>query len=121
MTKMVLIVEDNDLNLRLFEDILAAEGIATLSATSGAVVADMAREQRPDLILMDIQLPEISGLEATHRVQRSEETAGNPIIAITAHALPGDERRIRAGGCTDYVAKPVLIDTLVSIVKRHLN
>ena len=70
---------------------------------------------------MDIQLPELSGLEATRQIKREEEIADIPIIAITAHALPGDERRIRAGGCSDYVAKPIVIGDLVDAVKRHLN
>ena len=121
MTKTVLIVEDNDLNLRLFEDVLEAEGISTVSATNGLNAASIAREEQPDLILMDIQLPEISGLEATRQIKREEATADIPVIAITAHALPGDEHRIRAGGCADYVAKPVLIGDLVDAVKRHLN
>lgn len=121
MTKTVLIVEDNDLNLKLFEDVLAAEGFSTLSTSCGKSVVNIAREKRPDVILMDIQLPEISGLEATQRIKSEEEIAGIPVIAITAHALPGDEHRIRAGGCADYVAKPVLIGDLVQTVKRHLN
>ena len=121
MTKTVLIVEDNDLNLKLFEDVLAAEGISTVSATSGVGVVNIIRDRQPDLVLMDIQLPEISGLEATRAIQREEDTADIPVIAITAHALPGDEVRIRAGGCIDYVAKPVLLGDLVSTVKRHLN
>ena len=121
MTKTVLIVEDNDLNLKLFEDVLAAEGFLTLSTSTGTNGVNIAREQRPDLILMDIQLPELSGLEATQRIKREEEIADIPVIAITAHALPGDERRIMAGGCSDYVAKPVMIGDLVNTVKRHLN
>ncbi len=121
MTKTVLIVEDNDLNLKLFEDVLAAEGFSTLSTSCGTSVVNIAREQRPDVILMDIQLPEISGLEATQRIKREEEIADIPVIAITAQTLPGDEHRIRAGGCADYVAKPVMIGDLVSTVNRHLN
>ena len=121
MTKTVLIVEDNDLNLKLFEDVLAAEGYSILSATDGVSVAAIARERHPDLILMDIQLPELSGLDATRQIKRDEGIADIPVIAITAHALPGDEQRIRAGGCADYVAKPVMIVDLVSTVKRHLN
>lgn len=121
MTKTVLIVEDNELNLKLFQDVLAAEGYSILSASTGVSVVSIARERRPDLILMDIQLPELSGLEATRRIKREEEIADIPVIAITAHALPGDEHRIRAGGCADYVAKPVVIGDLVTTVKRHLN
>lgn len=121
MTKTVLIVEDNHLNLKLFEDVLMAEGFSTLSASSGVSVARIVRERRPDLILMDIQLPEISGLEATRQIKLQEETADIPVIAITAHALPGDEHRIRAGGCCDYVAKPVVIGDLMDTVRRHLN
>jgi len=121
MTKTVLIVEDNDLNLKLFEDVLVAEGYSTVAASDEASVVSITRERRPDLILMDIQLPAISGLEATQQIKREEEISDIPVIAITAHALPGDEHRIRAGGCSDYVAKPVVIGDLVNTVKRHLN
>lgn len=121
MTKTVLIVEDNDLNLQLFEDVLEAEGISTLSATSGATAIELAQSEQPDLILMDIQLPEISGLEATRQLKTHETAARIPVIAVTAHALPGDEQRIRDGGCADYVSKPVRLGALVDAVKRHLN
>lgn len=121
MTKTVLIVEDNDLNLKLFEDVLEAEGYSTLTAQSGAGALAVARDEQPDLILMDIQLPEFSGLEATRRLKSDQNIPDIPVIAITAHALPGDERRIRDGGCADYVAKPVALNALVDTLKRHLN
>ena len=121
MTKTVLIVEDNDLNLKLFEDVLEAEGYGTLTAQSGLGAIEVARDERPDLILMDIQLPEFSGLEATKRLKSDRTMSDIPVVAITAHALPGDEQRILEGGCADYVAKPVALNALVDTLKRHLN
>ena len=121
MTKTVLIVEDNELNMKLFHDLLDALGYATVQTKDGMEALKLARDHHPDLILMDIQLPEISGLEATRQIKRHEDIADIPVIAITAHALPGDEHRIRAGGCADYVAKPVIIGELVDTVRRHLN
>src|SRR5512136_745177 len=99
MKKTVLIVEDNELNMKLFNDLLEANGHATLRTKSGVEAVALAREHRPDLILMDIQLPEVSGLEVTRWLKDDEELRAIPVIAITAFAMKGDEEKIRQGGC----------------------
>ena len=94
MTKSVLIVEDNELNLKLFRDLLEAHGVDTVETHDGYRVLDLAREHKPDLILMDIQLPEISGLEVTKWLKNDDELKSIPVIAITAFAMKGDEERL---------------------------
>lgn len=121
MTKTVLIVEDNDLNRRLFNDVLAAEGYDTLLSACGNDAHDIARERRPDLIVMDICLPDADGLEATRRIKDDVDTASIPVIAVTACAMQGDEGRILAGGCSDYLAKPVSVSGFLDCVERHLH
>lgn len=120
MTRTVLIVEDDDLNLRLCEDVLAAQGYATLATSDGAEAVEIARAQRPDLILMDVELGAQSGLEATQKMKRDEALADIPVIAVTAHARRGDEDRILASGCDGYIAKPYELDMLISAVERGL-
>lgn len=120
MAKKVLIVEDNDLNLRLFNDLLAAEGYQTMTAADGSDAIILARDSAPDLILMDINLPRQSGLHATRRLKADARLAGIPVIAVTAHAMDGDEQRILAAGCADYIAKPVSLPGLLSKVRQHL-
>lgn len=120
MTKTVLVVEDNDLNMKLFCDLLEAHGYATLSAREGAGVIDLARAKRPDLILMDIQLPDVSGLELTQRLKTDPELRDIPVIAITAFAMKGDEDRIRAGGCEAYVSKPIQMTRFLETVRQFL-
>ena len=95
MAKTVLIVEDNELNMKLFHDLLEAHGYNTVQTRNGIEVMALAREHRPDLILMDIQLPEVSGLEVTRWLKDDEELRSIPVIAITAFAMKGDEERIR--------------------------
>ena len=95
LPKTVMIVEDNELNMKLFHDLLAAHGYRTLQSRTGMEALRLAREQRPDLILMDIQLPEVSGLEVTKWLKDDEELADIPVIAVTAFAMRGDEERIR--------------------------
>ena len=120
-TKTVLIVEDNELNMKLFHDLLEAHGYNTLEARTGPEALKLATEQRPDLILMDIQLPEVSGLEVTQKIKSDEELVDIPIIAVTAFAMKGDEERIRQGGCEDYIAKPISVRTFLEKVKRYLD
>lgn len=120
MQKKVLIVEDNALNQRLFNDLLAAEGYATLSASDGASALSLARKTRPDLILMDINLPRQSGIQATRRLKQDDALSDIPVIAVTAHAMDGDEQRIREAGCQDYIAKPVSLPGLLNLVRRHI-
>jgi two-component system, cell cycle response regulator DivK len=118
--KLVMIVEDNDLNLKLFRDLLEAHGYNTLHTRDGFQVLDMVRQNHPDLILMDIQLPEVSGIEITSWLKSDEELKKIPIIAVTAFAMRGDEEKIRAGGCDDYLSKPIAVHQFISTVKKYL-
>lgn len=119
--KTVLIVEDNELNMKLFHDLLEAHGYATLQARTGSEALTLAQEHEPDLILMDIQLPEISGLQVTQELKKNSALADIPVIAVTAFAMKGDEERIRAGGCEDYIAKPISVADFLEKVKRYLD
>ena len=121
MTKTVLIVEDNELNMKLFHDLLDAQGYSTLETREGLQALSLARQHRPDLILMDIQLPEISGLEVTKWLKEDDDLAHIPVIAVTAFAMKGDEERIRAGGCAAYIAKPITVAHFLETVKRFLD
>jgi len=118
--KLVLIVEDNDLNLKLFRDLLEAHGYATMHTRDGFEVLDMVRQNRPDLILMDIQLPEVSGIEITGWLKADAELKNIPVIAVTAFAMRGDEEKIRAGGCDDYLSKPIAVHQFISTVRKYL-
>ncbi|WP_353860531.1 response regulator [Azospirillum formosense] len=119
--KRVLIVEDNELNMKLFHDLLEAHGYATLQTRNGMDALSIAREHRPDLILMDIQLPEVSGLEVTRWIKDDPELASIPIIAVTAFAMKGDEEKIREGGCEDYIAKPISVSKFLQAVQKFLR
>lgn len=119
--KTVLIVEDNELNMKLFHDLLEAHGYRTLQARTGPEALALAAQHRPDLILMDIQLPEISGLQVTRQLKSNEVLSSIPVIAVTAFAMKGDEERIRAGGCEDYIAKPISVAGFLEKVKRYLD
>ncbi|MCZ6603663.1 MAG: response regulator [Alphaproteobacteria bacterium] len=119
--KTVLIVEDNDLNMKLFHDLLEAHGYDTLQTKDGLEALEMARDHRPDLILMDIQLPKISGLEVTKWLKADEELKTIPVIAVTAFAMKGDEEKIRQGGCEAYVAKPISITHFLDTVQKYVN
>ena len=119
--KLVMIVEDNDLNAKLFRDLLEAQGYRTLHARDGLNVLELARQNRPNLILMDIQLPEVSGIEVTSWLKNDAELKSIPVIAVTAFAMKGDEERIRAGGCEGYLAKPISVNEFLTTVKRFLS
>jgi len=119
--KKVLIVEDNDLNMKLFNDLLVAHGYGTLQSKDGVEALKLARQHRPDLILMDIQLPEISGLQVTQWIKEDEDLRTIPIIAVTAFAMKGDEEKIREGGCEAYIAKPTSITSFLRTVERFLS
>jgi two-component system, cell cycle response regulator DivK len=121
MVKTVLIVEDNELNMKLFHDLLDAHGYRTLQTRNGMDALRIARERRPDLILMDIQLPEISGLEVTKWLKDDEGLRDIPVVAVTAFAMKGDEERIRQGGCEAYISKPISIATFLETVRRYLG
>src|SRR4028119_1539717 len=119
MKKTVLIVEDNELNMKLFNDLLEAHGYATLKTSHGIEAMELARAHRPDLILMDIQLPEVSGLEVTRWLKADEELKSIPVIAITAFAMKGDEERIREGGCEAYMSKPISVAKFIATIKTY--
>jgi len=118
--KTVLVVEDNELNMKLFCDLLQAHGYRTLRARDGRPVLDMARQYAPNLILMDIQLPEISGLDLTRLLKADTELAHIPIIAVTAFAMKGDEERIRAGGCQAYIPKPISVQRFIETIRQFI-
>ena len=119
--KVVLIVEDNDLNMKLFHDLLEAHGYDTLQSKDGMEALRLARLHRPDLILMDIQLPEVSGLEVTKWIKEDDDLRTIPIIAVTAFAMKGDEEKIREGGCEAYIAKPISVVHFLQTVERYLS
>jgi two-component system cell cycle response regulator DivK len=121
MAKKVLIVEDNELNMKLFRDLLEAHGFETVQTKEGLKALDMAREHKPDLILMDIQLPEVSGLDVTKWLKNDEALASIPVVAVTAFAMKGDEERIRQGGCEGYLSKPITVSTFIETVRKFLG
>lgn len=120
-TKTVLIVEDNELNMKLFHDLLDVNGYATVQTRNGLEVLDLARRHRPDLILMDIQLPEVSGLDVTRWLKEDPQLARIPVVAVTAFAMKGDEERIRSGGCEAYISKPISVVTFLETVRRFIG
>ena len=119
--KTILVVEDNELNMKLFHDLLEAHGYNILQTKDGMEALKLARKHRPDLILMDIQLPEISGLEVTKWLKEDEELAHIPVVAVTAFAMKGDEEKIREGGCEAYIAKPISVASFLQTVERFLS
>ena len=121
MSKRILIVEDNDLNMKLLHDLLEAHGYATLQTKDGMEALKLARLHHPDLILMDIQLPDVSGLEVTKWIKEDDDLKTVPIIAVTAFVMKGDEEQIREGGCEAYIAKPISVVNLLRTVRRLLN
>ena len=121
MRKKVLIVEDNELNMKLFHDLLEAYDIDTIQTREGKLAYDMAMEHKPDLIIMDIQLPEISGLDITKQLKQNDELKNIPVIAVTAFAMKGDEQKIREGGCEDYISKPISVSRFIEVVRKHLD
>ncbi len=121
MTKTVLIVEDNELNMKLFNDLLEAHGYVTVQTRNGMEAIELARLHRPDLILMDIQLPQVSGLQVTQWIKSDEELKHIPVIAITAFAMKGDEEKMRSGGCEAYLSKPISVVKFLETVKSYLG
>src|SRR5262245_31699534 len=119
--KKVLIVEDNDLNMKLFNDLLVAHGYGTLQTKDGVEALALIRQHHPDLILMDIQLPEISGLEIMQWIKKDDELRMIPIIAVTSFAMKGDEEKIREGGCEAYISKPISVANFLQTVERFLS
>ncbi|WP_127143397.1 response regulator [Pelagibacterium montanilacus] len=121
MAKTVMIVEDNELNMKLFHDLLESRGYATIQTRNGMEALDLAREHRPDLILMDIQLPEVSGLVVTKWIKEDEDLAAIPIIAVTAFAMKGDEERILQGGCEGYISKPISVPHFLETIEGYIG
>jgi two-component system, cell cycle response regulator DivK len=117
----ILVVEDNELNMKLFRDVLAAGGYRTLEATSGGEAVDLATEHAPDLVLMDIQLPDFDGVQALGRLRANERTAAIPVLALTAQAMDGDRERFLAAGFNGYLSKPVNVRELIGTVRLHCD
>ena len=120
MQKTILIVEDNELNMKLFNDLLEAHGYRTLQTRNGKEALELTRLHKPDLILMDIQLPEVSGLQVTQWIKQDEALRHIPVIAITAFAMKGDEERIREGGCEAYVSKPISVSRFLETIRQFI-
>lgn len=117
----VLIVEDNELNMKLFHDLLEAHGIETVQTRDGRQAFGLAKAHRPDLIIMDIQLPEVSGLEITKMIKDDPDLKKVPVIAVTAFAMKDDEQKIRDGGCEDYISKPISVARFMEVVRHYLE
>jgi two-component system cell cycle response regulator DivK len=116
--ELLLVAEDNRTSMKLFRDVLQASGYRTLEATSGARAVELAAEHEPDLVLMDIQLPDIDGVEALRRLRADRRTVAIPVLALTAQAMEGVRERLLASGFDDYISKPVDILELVAAVRR---
>ena len=121
MAKKVMIVEDNELNMKLFNDLLETQGYETVKTSEGLKAVQLARDSSPDLILMDIQLPEVSGLQVTKWLKEDPQLRTIPVIAVTAFAMKGDEERMREGGCDDYISKPISVQKFLETVKKYLR
>ena len=119
--EQILVVEDNEKSMKLFREVLQATGYRTLEAASGARAIELANEHRPALVLMDIQLPDIDGVEALGRLRADERTASVPVLAVTAQAMHGDRERFLAAGFDGYVSKPVDIVALLGTVQQHCH
>jgi len=118
--KRILVVEDNEKNLYLMSYILKSAGYEVLEAGSGEEGAELAKSEKPDLVIMDIRLPGIGGLKAAKRIRQSEAGRKTPIVAVTAYAMAGDRGRILKGGCTSYIEKPIDPETFLSEIEKHL-
>ncbi len=118
--KKILVVEDNDTNLYLARFILEKSGYVVIEARNGMMAIEVAVEQRPDLIIMDIQLPDINGLEATQRIRASAADGTIPIVALTSYAMVGDKEKALAAGCTGYIEKPINPETFIREIERYL-
>ncbi len=121
MKGKILIIEDNELNLKLFNDLFEAHKCETVETRDGRKALELALKEKPDLILMDIQLPEISGLEVIRNLKSHKEVGHIPIIAVTAFAMKDDEEKILASGCEAYVAKPISIEPFMKVVEKYLH
>lgn len=120
MKQKIMIVEDNELNMKLFNDLLEAHGYETVTTRDGTKALGIAHEAKPDLILMDIQLPEVSGLDITRQMKGEDDLKDIPVIAVTAFAMKGDEDKIRECRCEGYVSKPISIASFIETIRSHL-
>jgi len=120
MNKRVLVVEDHEDNRRILRDLLGSAGYDMIEAENGQAAIALAAEKRPDLILMDIQLPIMDGYEATRRIKADPDLRGIPLIVVTSYALSGDEEKARLAGCDDYVSKPFSPRDLLAKIRRHI-
>jgi two-component system cell cycle response regulator DivK len=118
-SERILVVEDNDKNMKLFRDVLQATGYRTLEAPTGVRAVELALAHGPDLVLMDVQLPDIDGIEALARLRADERTASIPVLALTAQAMEGDRERFLRAGFDGYVSKPVNVVSFLGTVRRH--
>ncbi|MCF4099895.1 response regulator [Maritalea mediterranea] len=121
MAKTVMIVEDNELNMKLFNDLLESRGYRTIQTRNGMEALDLAKAHHPDLILMDIQLPEVSGLVVTKWIKEDESLRSIPVIAVTAFAMKGDEERILEGGCEGYISKPISLPHFLQTIENFIG
>ena len=119
--KTVLVVEDNVMNLELVSDLLEASGYRVLQAKAGAEAITLAEREGPDLILMDLQLPEMDGLAATRQLKQNALTRDITVVALTAHAMLGDEEKAREAGCSGYIAKPINTREFVELIEDFLR
>jgi two-component system cell cycle response regulator DivK len=117
----ILIVEDNEKNRYLISYILKTKGYEIIEATTGEKGVELAIKERPDLVIMDIQLPGIDGLETTKRIRASGTNGNTPIIAITSYAMTGDKEKALEAGCTGYIEKPINPDTVLSEIEKYLK
>ena len=121
MAKVILIVEDDPKSLVLTRDLLQVSGYSTIEATDGEQGVELAKSKKPDLILMDIQMPKMDGLEATRILKADATTSNIPVLALTSYAMKGDEERILQAGCDGYLAKPFNIQELLKTVAEYLS
>lgn len=119
--RRILIVEDNELNLKLLHDVLEVHGYATITAREGEAALIIARDQQPDLILLDLQLPDISGYDAVARLKEDSQTREIPVVAVTAFAMAGDETKALKAGCDAYIAKPIVLRNFLELVARFVS
>jgi CheY-like chemotaxis protein len=117
----ILVVEDNDMNVKLLRDVLQATGYATLEATTGEDAMELAVAGTPALVLMDVQLPGIDGVEALAQLRLDERTAAIPVVAVTAQAMQGDRERFLAAGFDGYLSKPLDLLELLAVVREHCS
>ncbi len=121
MAKVILIVEDEQKNLKLIRDLLQKFGYTTIEATDGKQGVELAKTRRPDLILMDVQMPVMDGLEATRILKADATTKNIPIVVLTSYAMKGDKERILEAGCNEYLSKPIDIRELLKTVAKYLS